>query len=144
MILQSDSMALRTIRPMLIKCRSSLERFNKVNWPLDFRVHLITSRPEWHAITKIFEEYFCLTRSANNAKRVLWSAQRMRVLSWNLCVVRLIAYVSFPVLSDFSHACHQHRIFNMLNNFSHEWTFLHVCALEKLPPFIVDRQKENN
>jgi hypothetical protein len=39
------------------------------------------------------------------------------------------------ILSDFSHACHRQRIFNMLYNFSHEWTFLPTVRTRKAITF---------
>ena len=41
------------------------------------------------------------------------------------CWRKLISQVCGVIFCDFRHACHRRRIFNMLNNFMHEWTFPH-------------------
>ena len=59
-----------------------------------------------------------------------FEARRTLELSAELSVTRGCWRKLFPqvwgvMFCDFCHACHELRIFNMLNNFVHEWTLTH-------------------
>ena len=72
------------------------------------------------------------------------SPAHTRVISWaerhsRDCWRKLFLQVCGVIFCDFRHACHRHRIFNMLNNFMHEWTFPHsVRALWAISAVIID------
>ena len=89
-------------------------------------------------------------------------ARRTLELSAELSVTRgcwrkLFPQVCGVMFCDFCHACHELRIFNMLNNFVHEWTLTHSVrafwaissginanAHASLPCFIEVKMAANN
>ena len=58
----------------------------------------------------------------------LSAQQNFTRASWR----KQVSQVCGAVLWEFRLACHFLRIFNMLNNFGHEWTFPQVCARAEL------------
>ena len=58
-------------------------------------------------------------RKPAHTRAISWDESHL----WKLS--ELFSQVCGVVFCDFGHSCHRRRIFNMLNNFLHEWTFPH-------------------